>query len=185
MDLASFKITSSGGKNKISFRDDGGSLRRSEAEMVVLCPAIVPDNEAKALAVEFGIECDEQGFFKTLREKTASVESAGRGVYATGACHTPMDIRSSVNEGRAASGGILAELQTGGMIDIPPTSATVDAMRCSACMLCIPLCPYKANSSDSLTGKATIIEERCRGLAFVFHLAWHRLSKAGISLPRS
>ena len=130
MDLASFKITSSGGKNKISFRDDGGSLRRSEAEMVVLCPAIVPDNEAKALAVEFGIECDEQGFFKTLREKTASVESAVRGVYATGACHTPMDIRPSVNEGRAASGGILAELQTGGMIDIPPTSATVDAMRC-------------------------------------------------------
>jgi heterodisulfide reductase subunit A len=80
-----------------------------------------------------------------------------------------MDIRPSVNEGRAASGGILAELQTGGMIDIPPTSATVDAMRCSACMLCIPLWPYKANSSDSLTGKATIIEKRCRG---VWHLCF-------------
>jgi heterodisulfide reductase subunit A2 len=26
MDLASFKLTSSGGKNKITFRDDGGSL---------------------------------------------------------------------------------------------------------------------------------------------------------------
>jgi len=43
-DLASFKRTSSGRKNKISFRGDGGSLRRSEADMVVLCPTIVPDN---------------------------------------------------------------------------------------------------------------------------------------------
>jgi heterodisulfide reductase subunit A2 len=131
--------------------------------MEALCPAIVPDNEAAALAVEFGIECDEHGFFNTLREKATSVESAVRGVYAAGACRTPMDIRSSVNEGQAASGRILAELKTGGMIDIPPTTATVDAMRCSGRMLCIPLCPYKAISSDSSTGKAAIIEELCRG----------------------
>lgn len=33
-------------------------------------------------------------------------------VYAAGACRTPMDIRSSVNEGQAASGRILVELKT-------------------------------------------------------------------------
>ena len=38
-----------------------------------------------------------------------------RRVYAADACCTPMDIRSSVNEGQAASGRILAELKTGGI----------------------------------------------------------------------
>jgi heterodisulfide reductase subunit A len=74
-----------------------------------------------------------------------------------------MDIRSSANEGRAAAGRLFAELKPAGRVEISPIAAVVETVRCSGCMLCMTLCPFRAITVDPSTGRAAVVEELCDG----------------------
>lgn len=156
--LSSLKIVSSGTVKKLSFEDAAGTVRRMPVDMVVLCPAIVPGEDAMALAEAFSVGTDEFGFFRDGGMDACGNEPAGRGIATAGACRAPVDIATAIEQGRAAAGRLLADLREGAALDVLPAGVRIDPVRCSGCMLCVRLCPAQA-IEPSVNGKKTVLRE--------------------------
>jgi len=139
---------------------DGG---RREADMIVLCPAVVPSAANEPLRNLLELSADRQGFFEELHERVDSGRSKIRGMYFSGSCLSPTDIRGAMSQGMAATGHILSEMPEGKKIEIEPITAGVDADRCSGCRSCITVCPYKAITFNSEKNVAEINSVLCMG----------------------
>jgi len=78
-----------------------GEIRSVDADLVVLCPAVVPSEDTSKLAEIFGIELNEFGFFKSTGD--IPVNTNVPGIYVCGACQSPKDISHSVMQALAAA----------------------------------------------------------------------------------
>jgi heterodisulfide reductase subunit A len=150
-------------------QDDTGRLRVSAkgdelpADMVILCPAVIPAEGAASLSALLDVSCDPSGFFRELHGHLDAAQSTIKGIYLAGACREPMDIRTAMLEAMAGVGHTLAGLQPGRMIEIDPASAEVDENACSGCRLCISVCPYRAISFDPQYSVSRINSMLCHG----------------------
>jgi len=80
-----------------------GKIEELRANLVVLCPALIPREDSKALAKIFGLELNEHGFFKTRDPLLMPVETNVEGIFVCGCCQTPKDISESVTQAGAAA----------------------------------------------------------------------------------
>ena len=112
-------------------------------DMVVLAVAMEPRADASQVAQLFGIGSNPGGFFLEKHLKLAPVETAAAGVFLAGACQGPKDIPDSVAQGSAAAAGVQSLLARG-VVDVDPTVAVVDELRCGGCGLCVVDCPDRA-----------------------------------------
>jgi len=74
-----------------------------EADIVVLCPALIPRAASKELSVLLGLELDEHGFFKAKDPLFAPVDTNIPGIFICGYCQSPKDIPESVGQASAAA----------------------------------------------------------------------------------
>lgn len=89
---------------RINYEDmSTGEMKILYADMVVLCPALVPKTENKKLAAHMGIEVDGSGFFKAKNLLTAPVDTNISGIYICGYCQSPKDIPESVTQASGAA----------------------------------------------------------------------------------
>lgn len=150
-------------------RDAAGKLQVSakgeaaQADMVILCPAVVPAEGAEKLSDLLDVSRDAFGFFRELHGRMDAAESSIKGVYLAGSCQEPMDIRTAMLEGMATVGYTLAGLQPGRTIEIEPITAEVDETHCAGCRLCISVCPYRAVSFDTEKNISSINAVLCHG----------------------
>ena len=134
---------SDGGKIRITARDP--ILGRDivlEPELVVLSTGIVPSDQ-RMLANLFGIELNEDGFFKESDYKWQPVNSRKRGVFICGIAHSPRSVPESIAMAQAAAQRALGILkreknQAGAIV------AEVRHSLCARCERCISACPYDA-----------------------------------------
>jgi heterodisulfide reductase subunit A len=82
---------------------DTGIVSKKEADLVVLCAAMIPRPGNKKLAETLGVELDEYGFFKVKDTISNPVETGIPGIYVCGCCHGPKDIPESVAEASATA----------------------------------------------------------------------------------
>ena len=80
-----------------------GEMKTLDADMVVLCPALIPNAESKRLAEEMGIELDDASFFKAKNLLTAPMDTTSEGIYICGYCQSPKDIPESVAQASGAA----------------------------------------------------------------------------------
>ena len=80
-----------------------GEMKKLDADIVVLCPALIPKTENKRLAEEMGIELDEASFFKAKDLLTAPMDTTSAGIYICGYCQSPKDIPESVAQASGAA----------------------------------------------------------------------------------
>jgi heterodisulfide reductase subunit A len=80
-----------------------GKIEELRADLVVLCPALIPREDNRALAKILGLELNEHGLFKTRDPLLMSVETNVEGVFVCGCCQTPKDISESVTQASAAA----------------------------------------------------------------------------------
>jgi heterodisulfide reductase subunit A len=78
-------------------------IEELRADLVVLCPALIPREDNKLLAKILGLELNEYGFFKTKDPLLSSVETNMEGVFVCGYCQAPKDISESVTQASAAA----------------------------------------------------------------------------------
>lgn len=143
---------------------DGTAAQRDfAADMVVLCPAMVPSAGTAQAAQLLELDTDRHGFLEELHGRMDSARSKVRGIYFAGACQGPMDIQKSVNQGLAATGYMLAGLVPGRQLPVEPVTAEVNAERCSGCRSCIGVCPYKAITFDDAVAAASVNRVLCLG----------------------
>ncbi len=133
------------------------------ADMVILCPAVIPAEGAAALSAMLDVSRDSYGFFRELHGRLDTAQSSIKGVYLAGSCQEPMDIRSAMLGGMATVGYTLAGLQPGRAIEIDPVSAEVDDARCAGCRLCMSVCPYRAITFNTEQNVSSINAVLCHG----------------------
>ncbi len=133
------------------------------ADMVVLCPAVIPAEGTGRLSALLDVGCDSSGFFRELHGRMDAAQSAIKGIYLAGSCQEPMDIQKAILQGMATAGYTLAGLQPGRTLEIEPINAEVDETRCAGCRLCISVCPYRAISFDSGHNASSVNAVLCHG----------------------
>jgi heterodisulfide reductase subunit A len=80
-----------------------GEMKKLEADMVVLCPALIPKEDNKKIADAIGLELDHYGFFKSRNNLTAPMDTNVAGIYVCGYCQGPKDIPESVAQASGAA----------------------------------------------------------------------------------
>ncbi|MDG6996048.1 MAG: hydrogenase iron-sulfur subunit [Nitrososphaerota archaeon] len=86
------------------------SMQRKKYDLVVLALAAIPKAGTEELAKTLGIDLGEDGFFKTMDEKGAFVNSSRKGIYLAGCATGPKDIPDSVMEAGAATAKALTHV---------------------------------------------------------------------------
>lgn len=80
-----------------------GKIKELCADLVVLCPALIPMEDNKFLAKILNVELDNYGFFKTRDQLLMPVETTVDGIFVCGYCQSPKDISESVTQASAAA----------------------------------------------------------------------------------
>jgi len=94
---------SKGNKLIVRYVDtSSGQVETRKADLVVLCPAIVPRKGSEKLAKILGIDRTQHGFFKSL-DQINPVQTFVPGIYLCGMCQEPKDISMTVVQACGAS----------------------------------------------------------------------------------
>ncbi len=133
-----------------------------EADMLVLAPAILPNEDNQEISQMLKTPLNEDGFFLEAHVKLRPVDSATDGIFLTGLAHGPKNLSESISQSRAAAGraaSILAReyLLTEAMV------AEVDEDLCIGCGDCERVCVYKAIEVDPEDEVAEVNEVLCKG----------------------
>ncbi|HEX3015818.1 MAG TPA: CoB--CoM heterodisulfide reductase iron-sulfur subunit A family protein, partial [Desulfobacteria bacterium] len=121
-----------------------------EADMVVLATAMVAQSDAGELARILGISVDKDNFFTEAHPKLRPVETHTAGIFLAGACQGPKDIPDSVAQAGAAASKTLGLLSKNEM-EAEAFVSSVNEARCSGCLICKGICPYKAIDAKTIT----------------------------------
>jgi heterodisulfide reductase subunit A len=135
------------------------------ADLVVLATGMIPSAGAAELARILNISYDSNHFFIEAHPKLRPVETLTGGVFLAGSCIGPRDIPECVAQGGAAAAKVVALFSHDVLISDPMT-ATIDAMRCIGCLLCVQACPFNAiDSQITRDGRtvAVVNESLCKG----------------------
>jgi heterodisulfide reductase subunit A len=114
-----------------------------DADLVVMAAAMVPAAGAVELAQRLGVSYDKDGFLSEAHPKLRPSETNTAGVYLAGCCQGPKDIPATVAQAGAAASKVISPLNREYLL-AQAKVARVDAGRCSGCMWCEPVCPYRA-----------------------------------------
>ena len=74
-----------------------------QADLVVLCTALLPRPDNEELSNIMGVELDEYGFFRARDPIAAPLDTTVPGIFACGYCQAPMDIPESVAQASGAA----------------------------------------------------------------------------------
>ena len=162
-DIDGVRVSARGNRRVIEYVDSSGRRDEFTADLVVLCPAIVPAEPAAHLHRILETVPDRFGFFQELHGRMDSAQSKVRGIYLAGTCQGPMDIRGASEQGMAAAGYILSGLAGGKKLQVSPVVAEVNQDVCSGCRVCAGVCPYKAIAFSSERQVSTVNAVLCHG----------------------
>ena len=137
-----------------------------ETDLLTLATAIVP-NETEKLAGFFKISVNDDGMFAEKHAKLGPSEFATDGVYLCGMAHYPKPVDEAVAQGKAAASRAVTLLSRE-IVHASGNVARVNPAKCSACGVCLSICPYSAPSfiaADArfFAGKAQINPVLCKG----------------------
>jgi len=114
-----------------------------DADLLVLSVAVVPPKENEVLAKMLKVPLNEDGFFLEAHAKLRPVDFATEGIFVCGMAHSPKSIEESVSQAKAAVSRACT-LLTKDTIEAEGIVAEVNPTRCTACELCVLVCPYNA-----------------------------------------
>lgn len=140
---------------------------RGEVELVVdrvvLSAGISPDIESNdKLAKLLKVPLTEDGFFLEAHVKLRPLDFAAEGVYLAGLAHSPRNIDEAMAQARGAAMRA-ASLLSKDKLESQPLVASVNPRLCSACGVCVDVCPYGARILDETAPYAQVVEVLCQG----------------------
>jgi heterodisulfide reductase subunit A len=80
-----------------------GEMKALQAELVVLCTALVPAQDNRKLADTLAIDVDEFGFFEVSNKLQVPMDSTSPGIFLCGCCQGPKDIPDSIAQAKGAA----------------------------------------------------------------------------------
>ncbi len=158
-------------KPQVSVGRDGVTVKLKEpitgdeitisVEMLVLSTGIEP-NENQALADVLDVSLDKNGFFQEEYPKMRPLDLTRRGIFLCGLAHSPRAADETISQAQGAAmraATVLAKQK----LEAVPTVASVNIKRCSACGLCVDVCPFGARVLEPGAPYAEVVEALCQG----------------------
>ena len=142
-----------------------GEMIEIPADMVVLGVGMEHNPGASVLAQTLKVSYDINEFFIEAHPKLRPVETMSDGIFVAGACVGPRDIPESVASGSAAAAKVAALFGQDFLVTDPMVAA-VDQVKCSGCLMCTKVCPFKAIDTKVLRDGRTVAvvnESLCKG----------------------
>ena len=139
-----------------------GRMVRIPADMVILCPAMVPRADADEMAKRLLLSRGADGFFLEKHPKLEPVATVTDGVFVVGCAQGPKDVPDTVAQASAGAAEALSLIDRG-KVEIEAATAVVDEELCSGCKVCLALCPYNAITFDEEKTVAEISDILCKG----------------------
>ena len=133
-----------------------------EADLVVLSAGLEPNPDNRALAQLLNVPLNEDGFFLEAHTKLRPLDCAAEGIFLCGMAHSPRFLDETIAQAQGAAVravGLLSKDE----LDATPTIATVNPRLCSACGLCVEVCPYNARVLEPGMPNAEVIDVLCQG----------------------
>ena len=151
------------------------------ADLVVLVTGVMP-NPIDDLASMLKLPRGADRFLQEAHPKLRPVEIANSGIYLSGSCQGPMDVKEASAAAKASVSKASALLAPG-FITIEPFVARVNESKCQACGKCVEECSY--TGAIKLEGKAVITPALCKGCGACAAVCPHRaIEVAGWSLDQ-
>ena len=150
------------GRITVSFLDPLlGETMSLEADLLVLSTGIdVSAN--RDLAEVIGLKQNSDGFFEEANAKAAPLDSAEKGKYIIGVCHSPNHMEDVFCQAKAAAARVSALLSQMQEAHVE-NRAYVDQRLCSGCGDCEAVCPTHAARLDAVKRVSTVDAGLCRG----------------------
>ena len=131
-------------------------------DRVVLSAGIeaLPGNERLGQLLK--LPMNEDGFFLEAHVKLRPVDFAADGIFLCGLAHSPRAIDETIAQSNAAAVravSLLAKKQ----LTATPIIASVNPRLCSACGVCVEVCPYGARLLEPGMPHAEVVEVLCQG----------------------
>jgi heterodisulfide reductase subunit A len=150
------------------FDSGTNKLLEVHADLVVLATGLVKSPDFDRLQAALHVPRSGDGFFLETHPKLRPFDTPIAGVFLAGACQGPKDIPDTVAQ---ASGAAMkaADLLAKGEIEIEPLIGVVNTDLCSACEICMAVCPFDAIQmrTEEVICKekeyAEILEAVCQG----------------------
>ena len=139
-----------------------GKFREIPVDMVILCPAIEPAQDAAKIKKILSISQSPDKFFLERHPKLDPISTMTDGIFIAGCAQGPKDIPDSVAQASAAAARILSLISLG-EVSVDPIKANVIEEFCSGCRICNNLCPYTAISFLEDKKISDINEMLCKG----------------------
>ncbi len=131
------------------------------ADLLVLASAIIAENH-NPLAQLYKVPVSASGFFEEAHVKLRPSDFATEGIFVCGLAHAPKPIDESIAQAQAVASRAVTVLSSKN-VSVSGMTAYVDDRICSACGVCIAICPYGAPKLNDKTGKSKILETLCKG----------------------
>jgi heterodisulfide reductase subunit A2 len=131
-----------------------------EPDLLALNTGIVPSDHRRVAAV-FGVELNEDGFFREACSKWRPVDAMKEGIFLCGIAHSPRSATESIATAHAAAQRSLALLSRR-TIAGSSIVAKVRQSLCARCGRCIDACPYGARYLDE-EDRVQVSETGCQG----------------------
>lgn len=162
-DISELAVVAEGNRKIVRYKDASGQEDDVSADIIILCPAVIPSSGSSMVGSILEMSTDKLGFFEEMHARMDPVQSKIRGVFIAGTCQSPMDIQKTMSQGMAAAGYVLSGLVPGRKLEINPVNAVVDIEMCSGCRVCVSVCPYKAITFSADEKVSKVNDVLCQG----------------------
>ena len=137
-------------------------LYRTNADMVILSIGLEARKDSETIQRLLTLSRNQDGFFLEAHPKLRPVDAATGGIFFAGCAESPKDIKDSVTQASAAAAraGIL---MAKGKVTVEAITPIPYPEKCTACGLCVKVCPYNALTLDKEKKRVTVIEAACGG----------------------
>ncbi len=145
----------------VTVQPDGEELLL-ENDLVVLSAGIEAEPDNEKLSQLLKLPLTGEHFFLEAHVKLRPVDFAADGVYLCGLAHSPRSLDETIAQAHAASiraVTLLAKKE----LTATPIIAQVNPRLCSACGLCVDVCPYNARRLEPGMKYAEVVEVLCQG----------------------
>jgi heterodisulfide reductase subunit A len=139
-----------------------GKPARLEADLVVLSAGIEAEPGNEMLSRLLKLPLTAEGFFLEAHVKLRPVDFAADGVYLCGLAHSPRNMDETIAQAQAAAVRAVALLAKK-ELTATPIIASVNPRLCSACGLCVEVCPYGARRLEPGMAYAEVVDVLCQG----------------------
>jgi len=152
--------------------DSEGRLRVVAKDHILQKPLVIsPDFITLATAIEtqgaeslsrmFKVPLNQDKFFLEAHTKLRPVECATDGVFLCGLAHYPKPLEESISQAQAAASRAITLLARK-TIQVSGQVAAVNPAHCSACGVCVEICPFGAPGFND-RGLSQINQALCKG----------------------